>query len=307
MVGKKKVVKKVVKKKVLKKNDSKKKVYGKNIRKKIVKHKSKPDKRKIPTLKLQTDHEIALDFATKSYQKFSNVVKSIILFGSTVKQSAVPGSDIDIIIVVDDISIKWDAQTIAWYRKELDLVLQSSPYTKNIHINTIKLSTWWNDLMVGDPVLVNVIRYGEALVDFAGFFEPLKYLLLTGQIKSTPEAIYSALNRAPQHLLRSKAAELGSIEGLYWSMVDSSHAALMTMHVTPPSPEHISANLKEHFVNTGKLKMKYVDWYRELHVLHKRISHGELRDLRGVQIDLWQDRAEEFLDVMTKIIKSIID
>jgi len=275
-------------------------------KKKIVKKEVKIDKRKVPTLRLQTDHEIALDFATKAYQKFSNVVKSIVLFGSTVKKATVPGSDIDVIIVVDDISIKWDQQTIAWYRKELDLILQSSPYTKNIHINTIKLSTWWNDLMIGDPVLINVIRYGESLVDFAGFFEPLKYLLITGQIKSTPEAIYNALNRSPQHLLRSKAAELGSIEGLYWSMVDSAHAALMSTHVTPPSPEHIAAELKENFVNAGKLKMKYVDWYRELHILHKRISHGEIHDLRGVQIDLWQDRAEEFLSVMTKLIKDII-
>lgn len=290
------------------KKKSAKKIRKKSIKKPVKKRapKLKPDKRKIPTLRLQTDHEIALDFATKAYQKFNNVVKSIVLFGSTVKQSAVPGSDIDIIIVVDDISIKWDQQTIAWYRKELDLILMANPYTKNIHINTIKLSTWWNDLMVGDPVLVNVLRYGEVLVDFAGFFEPLKHLLLTGQIKSTPEAIYNSLNRAPQHLLRSKAAELSSIEGLYWCMVDSSHAALMSMHVTPPSPEHIAADLKEHFVNAGKLKMKYVDWYRELHVLHKRIAHGELRDLRGVQIDLWQDRTEDFLDTMTKLIKSII-
>ncbi len=295
--------KKVLKKKAVHKKASKSK---RNIRKKIERPKMKLDKRKAPTLRLQTDHEIALDFATKAYQKFSNVVKSIVLFGSTVKQSAVPDSDIDIIIVVDDISIKWDQQTIAWYRKELDLILMANPYNKNLHINTIKLSTWWNDLMVGDPVLINVLRYGEALVDFAGFFEPLKHLLLLGQIKSTPESIYHALNRSPQHLLRSKAAELGSIEGLYWSMVDSSHAALMAIHVTPPSPEHIASDLKEHFVKAGKLKKSYVDWYLELHVLHKRIAHGELRDLRGVQIDLWQDRAEEFLDVMTKLIKDIV-
>jgi len=80
----------------------------------------------------------------------------------------------------------------------------------------------------------------------------------------------------------------------------------MAIHVTPPSPEHIASDLKEHFVKAGKLKKSYVDWYLELHVLHKRIAHGELRDLRGVQIDLWQDRAEEFLDVMTKLIKDIV-
>ena len=297
----------VTKKKVSKKKSVRKKTtHKKPVRKKVVKHKKKLDKRKAPTLNLRTDHDIALDFSTKAYKKFSNVVKSIILFGSTVKHTAVSGSDIDIIIVVDDIAIKWDQPTIAWYRKELDLILEANPYDKDIHINTIKLSTWWSDLIVGDPVLINVLRYGEAMVDFAGFFEPLKHLLITGQIKSTPEAIYNALNRSPLHLLRSKAAELGSIEGLYWSMVDSSHAALMAMHVTPPSPEHIAADLKEHFVNTGKLKKQYIEWYRELHVLHKRISHGELRDLRGVQIDLWQDRAEEFLDVMTKLIKDII-
>jgi hypothetical protein len=160
--------------------------------------------------------------------------------------------------------------------------------------------------MRGDPVVINVIRDGESLIDFGGFFEPLKYLLVTGKIKSTPEAIYSLLQRAPVHILRSKASEIGSIEGLFWAMVDSSQAALISLGVSAPSPEHIPAELKTNFVNYGKLHQKYVVWYRDLFMLHKKIVHREITDLKGVEIDVWQARTEEFLNAMAKLVNEII-
>lgn len=261
----------------------------------------------IPTLNLKNEHDIALDFALKVYKKFDKSVKSIILFGSAAKKKMTLGSDIDMIIVIDDVSIKWDQEMIAWYRQELELIIKSSPYSRDLHINTVKLSTWWEDLMRGDPVVTNILRYGEALVDMAGFFEPLKYLLIEGKIRSTPEAIYSALQRAPLHLSRSKAAELGAIDGLYWCMIDSAHAALMAEGVSPPSPEHIPSDLKEIFVDSKKLDMKYVSWIRDVIAIHKQIDHREILDLKGVQIDDLQKKAQEFLDIMAKLVRDIIE
>ncbi len=274
---------------------------------KSVKKKSKKkDLKQIPTLKLSNEHDIALDFATKAYKKFDKIIKSVILFGSSAKKTAVAGSDIDIIIIIDDVSIRWDQELIAWYREELEKVIKANPYSKELHINTVKLSTWWQDLMRGDPIVINVLRYGEAMIDMAGFFEPQKYLLLTGKIKSTPESIYSLLERAPTHLARSKASELGAIEGLYWCMVDAAHAALIAARVVPPSPEHVSVDLKEVFVDSKKLDSKYVGWYNELHVLHKKIMQGEIRDLKGAEIDVWQARTEDFLSTMVRIVKEIV-
>lgn len=263
---------------------------------------SKKGKKNYPTLLLKSESEIAMDFATKMYKVFNKIVKSVILFGSSVKQSTVAGSDIDIIVVIDDAAIRWDGELTAWYRQELDKLLRSNPYEKSLHINTIKLTTWWEDLMRGDPVILNVLRYGEAMIDLAGFFEPLKNLLINGKIKSTPEAIYNCLQRAPTHFLRSRASELNSIEGLYWAMVDSSHAALIAAGIPPASPEHISVDLKETFVNPGRLKMKYVIWYRDLLFLHKKIAHGEVTDLTGVEIDSWQQRTQEFMKVMAQLV-----
>ena len=134
--------------------------------------------RNVPTLKLKSEHEIAMDFATKVYKKFEKAIKSIILFGSTVKKTQTAGSDIDIIIVIDDASIKWDQELTAWYRQELGAILGANPYSASLHINTVKLTTWWQDLMRGDPIILNILRNGEALVDMAGFFDPLKFLLI---------------------------------------------------------------------------------------------------------------------------------
>jgi len=219
---------------------AKKKSVKKKSKKKTIKKttlKKKKDFSQVPTLKLKTEHSIAMDFATKVYKEFEKVVKAIILFGSVVKKSQVAGSDIDIIIVVDDVSVSWDQEVIAWYREELDKILKSNPYSREIHINTVKLSTWWDDLIRGDPVIINVLRHGESLIDVGGFFNPLKFLLLQGKIKPTPESIYSCLKRAPMHIARSKAAELNSIEGLFWSMVDSAQAVLSALNILSPSPD----------------------------------------------------------------------
>jgi len=288
------------------KKKTKSKKVSKKKRLKLTKKKTKINKKNIPTLNITTPNDIAMDFATKAYKKFNKTIKSIILFGSTTKKTRTAGSDIDIIIIIDDASINWDQELIAWYREELDKILKANPYHGELHINTIKLSTWWQDLMRGDPVVLNIIRNGEAMIDFAGFFEPLKFLLFQGKIKSTPEAVYNCLQRAPIHIARSKASELNAIEGLYWAMVDSAHAALIAAQISPPSPEHIPIKLKEIFVNNGKLKMKYAIWFRDLLMLHKQISHGEIKDLKGVEIDNWQAKTEEFLSVISNLVNELI-
>ena len=268
--------------------------------------KPKSEVKDFPTLSIVNEVDIAMDFAKKIYEKFDKLIKSVVLFGSTVKKTSTANSDIDLIVIVDDASVTFDQELVAWYREELGKIISSNPYKKELHINTIKLTTWWDELLRGDPVVINIIRYGEEILDFGGFFRPLRVLLQEGRIKPTPEAIYTCLQRAPQHLVRSKQAELSSIEGIYWSMVDSAHALLIAAKIMSPSPEHITMLLKENFADKGMLDMKFVTWYKEIFTLHKAIEHGEVRDVKGQDIDAWQDRAQRFVSVMAEVISKII-
>lgn len=271
----------------------------------MVKQKSEARTKKIqpPKLKFRDEREIALDFAGKIHRKFGNIVKATILFGSQAKKTATSVSDIDILILIDDASISWDMELIAWYREELGKLTKASAYAKDLHVNTIKLTTWWLDLLHGDAVVMNMLRYGEALIDIGGFFNPLKSLLLQGKIRSTPEAAYAALQRAPEHLARSRIAELGAIEGVYWTMVDSAQAALIMAGKVPPSPEHVPEFLKEAFVDTKMLNSEYLTWYRDVFLLHKSVIHGESRDIQGAEIDALQEKAESFMKKMTELIE----
>ena len=158
---------------------------------------------------------------------------------------------------------------------------------------------------VGEPVVINVIRYGEPLIDFGGFFTPLKVLLQRGKIKPTPEAIYVALRRSPAHMARSKSSMLAAIEGLYWACVDSAHAALMAAGKTPPSPEHIAIMLYETFVREKKLKKFYVLLYRDLYTLMHKILHGDIKSLKGTTVDAYINRVDMFIREMARLVKEL--
>ena len=249
---------------------------------------------------LETDNDIAYDFAVKAYKKFQNVIKSIALFGSAAKQTASKKSDIDIIIIVDDCTVLWDEELIAWYREELARLISQQNYKKDLHINTVTLSTFWKEIKEGDPVAINVLRYGEPLVDYGGLFSPLKVLLRRGKIRPTPEAIYIAMQRAPMHLSRSRYAILGAVEGLYWAMVDSAHAALMAAGHSPPSPEHVYDMLKK---DLPKLSAKYPAYFKEMYMVAHNITHGNVKVMHGKQIDDLRGKAEDFVSEMKKQVK----
>ncbi len=265
------------------------------------------NKERVLKSQFRTDKEIAMDFATKVHRKFDHLIKASVLFGSQTTSEIKPGSDIDIVIVIDDAAINWDMELTAWYREELAKVISEQDYGRDLHINTIRLTTWWRDLLHGDPVILNILRQGQVLIDLAGFFSPLKVLLMQGKMHATPEAVYSALQRSPMHLTRSKLAMLGAIEGAYWCMVESAQAALITLGKLPPSPEHVTKMLHENLVETGILKSDYVKWYRDIYVLHKQIAHGEIKQVKAVEIEAWQERAENFMKTMVGIIDKLID
>lgn len=253
-----------------------------------------------------SNENIAYDFSVKVYKLFKEAIKSIVMFGSAAKGKAVAGSDVDIIIILDDCSISWDQELIAWYRQELSKLIQKQSYSQKIHINTVTLSTFWEEVRAGDPATINIIRYGQTIIDFGGFFDPLKVLLAKGKIRPSPEAIFSVLRRAPLHISRAKFNVVSSIENLYWAMVDSAHAALMAMDEVPPSPEHISEMLNKVFVSKKELNKKYVKWYSDMYRLAHDITHGNIKHVTGREVDEYTAKAIEFEKTMRDITAALI-
>ena len=190
--------------------------------------------------------------------------------------------------------------------EELRKLLEKQTYAERIHINSVTLSTFWEDVKEGEPAAINILRYGQTLIDFGGFFDPLKVLLAKGRIRPTPEAIFTTLRRAPLHLSRAKFDIVNSVEHLYWAMVDAGHAALMARGQVPPSPEHVGDMLDRIFVANKILDKKYVKWYQEMYTLAHDIVHGNVKSLSGKDIDEYMARAIDFEKTMRDITARLI-
>jgi predicted nucleotidyltransferase/polyhydroxyalkanoate synthesis regulator phasin len=258
------------------------------------------------TLGIATDKDIAMDFASKAYIKFGELIKSVILFGSVANREAKHESDIDIIVLIDDVSVVFDAELVAYYREELGKLLQANPYKRPLHVNSVKLTTWWQDLYRGDPTVLNVIRKGEVLIDHGGFFSPLKILLEQGKIRSTPEAIYTLLERAPAHIGKAKMALLGAVEGLHWATVDAAHAALIAAGRMPASPEHIEKELVDVFVSKKMIGKETSKFYEEVRILFKKISHNEIREVPTKRLGEMVSSTEKFVEQMKDLVEKVV-
>lgn len=272
----------------------------KKVKKKVIKKVSKKEK------ELILDHEIAFDFATKVYKRFQEVIKSVVLFGSVAKHEIKKGSDIDVIIFVDDCTVQWDDELIAWYREELSRLTAKQSYKDKIHVNTITVTTFWDEIRMGEPLAINVIRYGEAMVDHGGFFEPLKVLLAKGRIRPTAEAIFTTMVRAENHLEKANRSVLLAVEGYYWACVDSAHSALMAENVIPPSPEFIPDLLKDFFVKSGKINKKLINYFDEVRSITKDIEHGVIKRISASQLKDIESKSTEFVKTFRSLTKFLI-
>lgn len=246
------------------------------------------------------DMSKAYEFSKKLYDEFGQLVKAIVLFGSTSKAPRRnPGSDIDILVIIDDTEIVLTRELVETYRIIVEKLIIG--ISDKLHITSLKLTTFWEYVRAGDPVGMNILRSGIALLD-TGFFEPLRALLIRGRIRPSPEAVWTYFARAPRAMHNAKWHILQGTLDLYWAMIDAAHAALMKLGVTPPSPEHVAEMIEEKLVKDKHVPRKYAHIAQKFYKLQKDITYREIKEISGKQFDAYCKEAQQFIDEMEKIV-----
>lgn len=247
----------------------------------------------------EKDIDVAYSFSRDIYRELENFIKAIVLFGSSARKEG-KSNDIDILIIVDDTKVVWTQELVEAYRIISEKTVQKN--SLRLHITTLKFTSFWEYIRSGDPIGINMLRDGIALLD-TGFFDPLQILLMQGRIRPSTESIWNYFSMAPRTLLNSKWHLLQATVDLYWAVIDSAHAALMKVGEIPPSPEHVADILEKRFVKTGLLDRKYVITMRNFYHLSKMITHRELKEITGDQYDMYYKEASEFVEHMRIFIE----
>lgn len=242
--------------------------------------------------------DLAFTFAKQCHEECRDLVKAIVLFGSTARKKQ-GAADIDILVVVDDVSLKLTPELIQTYRVIIGKIV--SKVSTRLHITTLKFSSFWDYVRSGDPVAVNILRDGYPLLD-TGFFDPLQLLLHQGRIRPSQESVWTYQTRSEQTLSNSKWHVMQAVVDLYWAVVDASHAALMSIGEVPPSPEHVADLLQEKMVKTKLLPASVPGTMQKFYVLSKEILHRTRTKLTGQDFDNLYAEADEFVTIMKNFV-----
>lgn len=253
------------------------------------------------------DYDIAHKFAAEMYKEFGKFISCIAIFGSTARgkttkelASTNRKGDIDVLVIVDDLKIQMSGDVVEAYRIIIDKMV--AKVSTRLHVISLKLTAFWEYSRSGDPVAVNILRDGVALID-TSFFEPLQVLLKQGRIRPSPEAVWTYFNRAPATLQNAKWHVLQGVIDLYWAVIDSAHAAIMRLGEVPPSPEHVADIIEKKLVTKKLATKEHVNIMREFYTLQKDITYRKIQFITGKEFDEYLIKAKKFVDEMSKIVE----
>jgi len=258
-------------------------------------------RREHPNLEKYERHDVDLAymFANDIYKEMGGLIRAVVIFGSSARKTTTAKSDIDILVVIDDITISLSPEVVEAYRVIVNKTIVK--VSTRLHITTLRFTSFWEYIRNGDPIGINILRDGVALID-SGFFEPLQVLLKKGKIRPTSESIWTYYVRAPNTLHNSKWHLLQATLDLYWAVIDAAHAALMKHGEIPPTPEHVADLLEQKLVRKRLLEHKYVTIMRHFYKLMKMIIHREVKEIKGDEYDKYYAAAEDFVNRMREFI-----
>ncbi len=261
----------------------------------IIQPRENKNKHKYPTEDLQ----VAKEFTKKLQDELGDFLMGVVMFGSAARSEKTKHSDIDVLVVTNDASYTLTEPLIEAYRIIVEKVITTT--SLKLHVTSMTFTTFWEHSKSGDPIVTNILRDGYAIFD-QGFFDPLQKLLKQGRVRPSEESVWRYYGRAPKTLLNSRWHVLQATLDLYWAVIDSAHAALMTRNEIPPTPEHVAEMLTKVFVKKKLLDKKYADTMQRFYRLSKMITHREIQTISGPEYEHYFKEADTFVKQMRKII-----
>ncbi len=187
-------------------------------------------------------------FAEKLVNSYQNFIQAVILFGSITTENHTDDSDIDVLIIVNDINIPFTTAVknsfdlgVKKYKAE---ALVETKVKRPIHSNVVGLTEFWTGVRNTDPVVINVLRTGIAIYE-TGFFVPFKELLLRGEILPSEEGVINLFYVGKSFMEMSQHKIKEAIDALYWAMIKSVQAVLLSKNIYPDLPKNTPAILEK--------------------------------------------------------------
>jgi predicted nucleotidyltransferase/uncharacterized protein (UPF0332 family) len=245
-------------------------------------------------------------------QKFEKYVVSYVIGGSLVRGEAVPTSDVDVFVIINDTDVK------KMPRLELKERLRSIIYQYVAEASAIAgvknklspqiylLTDFWESVKDAHPVIFTFIRDGIPIYD-RGTFMPWKSLLRMGKLKPSPEAIDMFMSMGDKTVKRVKSALLDVVVNeIFWGVTTPAQALLMLNGCAPPNAKkELTRDFKREFYDTKMIEKKYLDFLQGVVDIWRAYEHEEIKEISGVKVDKLVKDTEDYLKRLKELREEI--
>lgn len=245
-------------------------------------------------------------------QKFEKYVVSYVIGGSLVRGEAVPTSDVDVFIIINDTDVK------RMPRLELKERLRGIIYQYVMEASNLAgvknklspqvylLTDFWESVKDAHPVIFTFIRDGIPIYDRHTFM-PWKSLLRMGKLKPSPEAIDMFMNMGDKTVTRVKSGLLDIVVNeIFWGVTTPAQALLMLSGRPPPNAKkELLTEFKKEFYDTNMIEKKYINFLQRVVDIWRDYEHEKIKEIKGEEVDKLVKNAEDYLKRLKELREQI--
>jgi uncharacterized protein (UPF0332 family)/predicted nucleotidyltransferase len=245
-------------------------------------------------------------------QKFEKYVVSYVIGGSLVRGEAIPTSDVDIFIIINDTDVK------RMPRLELKERLRGIIYQYVMEASNLAgvknklspqvylLTDFWESVKDAHPVIFTFIRDGIPIYDRHTFM-PWKSLLRMGKLKPSPEAIDMFMNMGDKTVTRVKSGLLDIVVNeIFWGVTTPAQALLMLSGRPPPNAKkELLREFKKEFYDTNMIEKKYINFLQRVVDIWRDYEHEKIKEIKGEEVDKLVKNAEDYLKRLKELREQI--
>ena len=243
-------------------------------------------------------------FKKECLKKYKDLIKTVFIFGSYLRDDFTEKSDLDVLVLLDDTKMRITEDFKEMVTDELYKIAKK--IDERLHLQPAwTVTEFWDMVRMNHPLLLTILRDGWALYD-QGFFIPMKKLLERGKIPGSLEATELLMASAPQKIERAKRVKLYQIsEDCYYAMLNSTQAVLMYLGKQVPDPKNTPKAMKEYLVDTKLLPKSYLSLMEEVIKFRKDVEHKKIKSISGEEVDKWIKKAERYVKKMESIYRNL--
>ena len=246
---------------------------------------------------LQPDELLAVEeFKRRILAELPDQVRDIILFGSKARGDAHPGSDVDLLVVVDRRTPEVD-EVISDITGET--LLEKRIDLSALDFTSDEIAEW---SAIGTPLMRNVAAEGIVMKG-----EPI----MVG--KGDPAKVAQGFIESAHGRLRSanvllEIGEYGNTMSLvFYAFLDAADAALAARTIRTKSHAGTISLFSLHLIKPGLVDAKYSGWFKRARKFRLQADYERKRDFTSEQVSEAIEQAAEFVDLIESLLPSLLE